>query len=130
MKALYGLKQVSHALHEKLIEHLLKLKHKIFDLDVATHFVNKFRSFVIYLVVYVDDLMITRNNDDYIRSIKREMQFFFNMSYLGVLDYYLGIEVDKNLSIFLFLRKIILDNCSISLEWNIVIVFLLQWSKT
>ena len=50
---------------------------------------------VVYLVVYVDDLLITGNNDDYIVSIKRELKNVFDMKYLGLLHYYLGIEVDK-----------------------------------
>ena len=76
---------------EKLIEHLLKLNYKHFDLDDATLFVKK----VGQSVVYVDDLMITRNNDEYISSIKNELKKVFDMKYLGLLHYYLGVEVDK-----------------------------------
>lgn len=72
VKALYELKQASRAWYEKLIEHLLKLNYKLFDLDYATPFVKKIGKSVVYLVVYVDDLMITGNNNDYIVSVKRE----------------------------------------------------------
>ena len=71
VKALYELKQASRAWYEKLTEHLLKLNYKIFDLGDATLFVKKIGKSDVYLVVYVDDLMITGNNDDYIASIKR-----------------------------------------------------------
>jgi hypothetical protein len=40
-------------------------------------------------------LFITENNDDYIASIKKELQKVFDMTDLGLLHYYLGIEVDK-----------------------------------
>jgi len=70
VKVLYELKQASRAWYEKLTEHLLKLNYKIFDLDDATPFVKKIGKSDVYLVVYVDDLMITGNNDDYIASIK------------------------------------------------------------
>jgi hypothetical protein len=46
--------------------------------------------------VYVDDLLITRNNESYISSIKKELKKGFEMTYLGHLHYYLGIEVTQN----------------------------------
>ena len=39
--------------------------------------------------------MITRNNDEFISSIKKELEKVFNMTDLGLLRYYLGIEVDQ-----------------------------------
>jgi hypothetical protein len=43
--------------------------------------------------VYVDDLIITGSDHDNIRSFKEEMEVTFKMSDLGLLHYYLGIEV-------------------------------------
>ena len=91
MKSLYGLKQAPRAWNEKLTDHLLKLNYKHFDLDDATLFVKK----VGRSVVYVDNLMITGNNDEYISSIKKESKKVFDMTDLGLLYYYLGIKVDK-----------------------------------
>jgi hypothetical protein len=48
------------------------LKH--FNLDDATLFVKKVGKTVVYLVVYVDDLLITGNNEAYIASIKKELK--------------------------------------------------------
>lgn len=95
VKELYRLKQASHAWYEKLTDHLLKLNYKFFDLDDATLFVKRIKKFVVYLVVYVDDIMIIGNNDNYIAYIKREMHKFFDMPDLGLLHYYLRIEVDQ-----------------------------------
>jgi len=39
--------------------------------------------------------MITGNNDECILSIKKELKNSFDMTDLGLLHYYLGIEVDK-----------------------------------
>ena len=55
----------------------------------------------------MDDLLITGNNDDYIVSIKRELKKAFDMTDLGLLHYYLGIEVDqKPKHIFISQKKI------------------------
>eukprot|EP00253_Pinus_taeda_P031669 PITA_31669 len=94
VKSLYGLKQAPRAWYKKLIEHLLKLNFKHYDLDDATLFVKKVGKTVVYLVVYVDDLLMTRNNDSDIASIKKELGKSFQMTDLGYVHYYLGIEVD------------------------------------
>ena len=71
VKSLYGLKQAPRAWYEKLTEHLLKLNFEQFDLDDATLFIKKVERSVVYLVVYVDDLLMIGNNESYIASIKK-----------------------------------------------------------
>jgi hypothetical protein len=48
--------------------------------------------------VYINDLNITGSNHDNIRSFKEEMEAAFKMSDLGLLHYYLGIEVKQSVS--------------------------------
>jgi len=50
IKHVYGLTQAPHAWYEKLVEHLLNLNFKHFDLDDATLFVNKVRKIVVCVV--------------------------------------------------------------------------------
>jgi hypothetical protein len=45
--------------------------------------------------VYVDDLIITGSSRANIEAFKKEMMRSFSMSYLGLLSYYLGIQVDQ-----------------------------------
>jgi hypothetical protein len=45
--------------------------------------------------VYVDDLIITGSRQRLIDEFKREMTALFKMSDLGLLSYYLGIEVEQ-----------------------------------
>jgi hypothetical protein len=59
-------------------------------------FVKKVGKIVVYLVVYVDDMLITGNNENYIASIKKELKKGFKMTHLGHLHYYLGIKVNQN----------------------------------
>ena len=110
VKSLYGLKQAPRAWYEKLTEHLLKLNFNHFDLDDATLFVKKVGKTVVYLVVYVDDLLMVGNNESYIASIKKELGKSFEMTDLGYVHYYLGIEVTQHpKSIFLSQKKYIGD---------------------
>ena len=100
VKSLYGLKQAPRAWYEKLTEHLLKLNFEHFDLDDATLFIKKVGRFVVYLVVYVDDLLMTGNNESYIAaSIKKDLKKIFEMTDMGHLHYYLGIEVTQHIPI-------------------------------
>jgi hypothetical protein len=50
--------------------------------------------------VYVDDLVITGNSKSEILKFKKEMTKMFSMSDLGLLHYYLGIEVKQQSSDF------------------------------
>ena len=110
VKSLYGLKQAPRAWYEKLTENLLKLNFKHYDLDDATFFVKKVGKTIVYLVVYVDDLLMTGNNESYIASIKKELKKGFEMNDLGYVHYYLGIEVTQHpKSIFLSQKKYIGD---------------------
>ena len=74
VKSLYGLKQAPRAWYEKLTEHLLKSNFEHFHLDDATLFIKKVGRSVVYLLVYVDDLLMTGNNESYISSIKKDLK--------------------------------------------------------
>ena len=110
VKSLYGLKQAPRAWYEKLTEHLLKLNFKHYDLHDAILFIKKVGKIVVFLVVYVDDLLMIGKNESYIASIKKELGEFFEMTDLGYVHYYLGIEVTQHpKSIFLSQKKYIRD---------------------
>ena len=93
-KALYGLRQAPRAWNAKLDRCLLGLG---FTRSPSEHAVyGRGRGTARLLVgVYVDDLIITGNNDDEISRFKEEMQKQFRMSDLGLLSFYLGIEVKQ-----------------------------------
>ena len=61
-------------------------------------------------MVYVDDLLMTENNESYIASINKELRKGFEMTDLGYVHYYLGIEVTQHPKpIFLSQKKYIGD---------------------
>lgn len=64
----------------------------------------------ILLVVYVDGIVITRNNYARISSLKYFLRTIFHTKDLGQLKYFLRIESNRNKKrIFLFQRNYILD---------------------
>ena len=62
------------------------------------------------LVVYVDDIVITEHDSKGISSLKSFLQSQFHTKDLGMLRYFLGIEVMRNkYEIFLSQRKYVID---------------------
>jgi len=80
---LYGLKQTPHTWYEKLIEHILKINFENFNIDDVTLFIRKVGKIVVYLVVYIDDLLITRNNESYIAYMKQYLKRCFEIKNMG-----------------------------------------------
>jgi Reverse transcriptase (RNA-dependent DNA polymerase) len=48
---------------------------------------------ILFMALYVDDLIFTRNNRDMIEKFKLEMTKEFEMTDLGLISYFLGLEV-------------------------------------
>ena len=51
---------------------------------------------MVILVLYVDDSIITGNNEAHIKQVKEELKAGFKMTNLGELHYYLGVEVSQH----------------------------------
>jgi hypothetical protein len=93
-KALYGLKQAPRAWNTKLDKELIALGFVRSKLDHAVYRRSNKNSFLL-VGVYVDDLIISGPNVRDIDIFKSEMKKKFCMSDLGLLSYYLGIEVKQ-----------------------------------
>lgn len=93
-KALYGLRQALRAWYAQLNKCLEKLGFIKFPFE---HAVYKRREGDQSLIigVYVDDLLITGTSVSNILKFKKQMSNEFEMSDLGKLSHYLGIEVDQ-----------------------------------
>ena len=62
------------------------------------------------LIIYVDDMIITKNDEKEIIDLQKHLVNEFKMKNLGGLKYFLGIEVARSKQgIFLSQRKYILD---------------------
>ena len=94
-KALYGLHQAPRAWNHKLDESLISLGFKRSPSEHAIYCKEEGAGRLV-VGVYVDDLIITGTNSQAIQKLKKEMTHLFKMSDLGLLHYYLGIEVKQS----------------------------------
>ncbi|GJV09837.1 uncharacterized mitochondrial protein-like protein [Tanacetum coccineum] len=91
-KALYRLKQEAHAWYEKFSIVVTCLGFVSSNHD-STLFVKRSSDGRILLSLYVDDMIITGDDCNGIESLKAELSHRFAMKDLGLLRYFLGIEV-------------------------------------
>ncbi|RVW61844.1 Retrovirus-related Pol polyprotein from transposon RE2 [Vitis vinifera] len=128
-KSLYGLKQAPRCWFAKLV---MALKGYGFlqsysDYSLFTYTKGNVQ---INVLVYVDDLIISGNDSAALKTFKAYLSDCFKMKDLGVLKYFLGIEVARSSAgLFLCQRKYTLDivsevgllgakSCGFSIEQN------------
>ncbi|XP_024965757.1 uncharacterized protein LOC112505954 [Cynara cardunculus var. scolymus] len=92
MKALYGLRQAPRAWYTKLDNTLKIIDFKKCALEQAVY-TRANKTSTLLIGVYVDDLIVTGSSKKEIETFKDQMKKKFEMSDLGLLVYYLGIEV-------------------------------------
>ena len=90
-KALYGLKQAPRAWYERMDSYLMKLGFTRSNADPNLYF-KVVEGKPLILVLYVDDLFLT-GDDPLIHQCKRELAAEFEMKDLGLMHYFLGLEV-------------------------------------
>ncbi|KAG7577529.1 Integrase catalytic core [Arabidopsis thaliana x Arabidopsis arenosa] len=108
-KALYGLKQAPRCWFAKLTT---ALKEYGFTQDISDYslFTLERQGTRLHVLVYVDDLIITGSTLAIINEFKQYLSACFYMKDLGVLRYFLGIEVARSpTGIYLCQRKYAID---------------------
>ena len=93
--AIYGLKQSPRTWFDKFSEvaSLYGLKRTS---SIHSVFVRHCTKGTIVLAVYVDDIVITSNDDEGVQLLKSHLSKHFHMKDLGLLRYFLGIEVARS----------------------------------
>ena len=90
-KDLYGLKQAPRAWYEKI--HAYLIAHGFCNNPTeSTLYVKKTSDVFLVIVLYIDDMLLTGPNEDHIADFKAELNSAFEMSNLGLLHHYLGIQ--------------------------------------
>eukprot|EP00253_Pinus_taeda_P004078 PITA_04078 len=79
IKALYGLKQAPRAWYVKMDDYFKKVGFQRSESD-DTLYVRQQGKYLVILVMYVDDLIITCNHDDHIAQVKKELHAGYLMN--------------------------------------------------
>ncbi|KAH9666171.1 retrovirus-related pol polyprotein from transposon RE1 [Citrus sinensis] len=108
-KSLYGLKQSPRAWFGKFTKAMVRFGYNQSNSD-HTLFIKKRQGKITALIVYVDDMVVTGNDEEETEALQKYLSREFEMKDLGALKYFLGIEVSRSKGgIFLSQRKYALD---------------------
>ncbi|GAU33196.1 hypothetical protein TSUD_206550 [Trifolium subterraneum] len=91
-KALYGLKQAPRAWNKRIDTFLHKEGFVKCSVEFGVYMKGNDVSDAILICLYVDDLLITGSNNNCIEKFKGRLKNEFEMSDLGKLNYFLGLE--------------------------------------
>lgn len=103
-KALYGLKQAPRAWYSRIDAYLLSLGF-VKSLSEATLYVKHNDNNILIVSLYVDDLLVTGNNTRLVKEFKQEMMQVFEMLDLGLVTYFLGMEVKQGKNVVFICQK-------------------------
>jgi hypothetical protein len=100
-KALYGLKQAPRAWYYRLDKYLHQqgFSKGSADSNLYTKIEN---DKLLIIVVYVDDIIFGSNEESMSQNFASVMQQEFEMSLLGELTYFLGLQVQQKKMVFFF----------------------------
>jgi hypothetical protein len=94
-KSLYGLKQSPRMWYQKFDTYILglgfvrsRVDHCVYSKHIGNHF--------IYVVLYVDDMLLVGNNMDVIKEVKSQLSSKFEMKDLGAANFILGMEIKRD----------------------------------
>ena len=108
-RSLYRLKQSPRAWFDRFRQSMLKRGYIQSNAD-HTLFFKHATGKVAILIVYVDDIVITRDDVTEIVDLKKYLAQEFEVKDLGQLKYFLGIEISRGpKGMFLSERKYVLD---------------------
>ncbi|XP_042441388.1 uncharacterized mitochondrial protein AtMg00810-like [Zingiber officinale] len=93
--ALYGLKQAPRAWNSIIDEHFIKEGFTKCPYEHSLYLKKNSYGDILLVCLYVDDLIFTSNNISMIREFKQSMEKEFEMTDLGLMRYFLGIEVQQ-----------------------------------
>ena len=116
-KSLYGLKQAPRAWYNKL-----RMALQSWGFSRATSnaslFIKRTSDYVLFILVYVDDILLTGSDSMALKSCVADLDTHFALKTLGSVNYFLGFEAFRDTSeLYLTQSKYVLDLCpNISLQ--------------
>nr|GEU52047.1 putative ribonuclease H-like domain-containing protein [Tanacetum cinerariifolium] len=94
VKAFYGLHQAPRAWYETLANYLLENGFQKGKID-QTLFIKKQKGDILLAHIYVDDIIFGATNKDLCKSFKKLMKDKFQMTSMGELTFFLGLQVKQ-----------------------------------
>nr|GEW13025.1 putative ribonuclease H-like domain-containing protein [Tanacetum cinerariifolium] len=94
VKALYGLHQSPRAWYETLANYLLDNGFQIGKID-QTLFIQRQKGDILLVQIYVDDIIFGSTNKDLCKAFEKLMKDKFQMSSMGELTFFLGLQVKQ-----------------------------------
>lgn len=108
-RSLYGLRQAPRQWYKRLFNVLLQQGFRLSPADSSLFVYTKDKN-IVFLLVYVDDIIITGDNINVVQHIIKALQLKFMLKDLGQLDYFLGMEAKWTVDgLFLTQQKYIQD---------------------
>jgi len=129
-KALYGLKQAPRAWFSRLSAQLTDLNFKASKAD-SSLFIYKANGIQIFVLIYVDDIIITSSHRGAISKLIQDLHSSFALKDLGHLNFFLGVEASwKSDGLHLSQQRHILDILKKTNMELVKLVFTLMSSST
>jgi hypothetical protein len=91
-KALYGLKQAPRAWYSRLDRYLQQQGFRKGNAD-NNLYIKVDQDSILIIEVYVDDIIFGRDDDRMSQKFSKDMQNEFEMSFLGELTFFLGLQI-------------------------------------
>ena len=96
-KALYGLKQAPRAWHTKLKGELESMGFEASETDAGLY-IQRSKEDNVYILVYVDDILIATKQEDKVIAVKDVLMKTFDARDLGEASYFVGWEIERDRS--------------------------------
>ena len=94
-RSLYGLKQSPRMWNQTIDVFMLEMGFKKCESDHCVY-IKRNDHEMIFVVLYVDDLILASSNDELLESTKHALSERFEMTDMGELEYFLGMEIKNN----------------------------------
>ena len=97
------------------------LKSKIFDISEVDHclYTRKSKDSIIYILLWVDDLIIASSNDNLMNETKSLLKARFKMTDLGTPNWFLGIDFKVEKGCITMSQSAYLQMFYLDLKWQI-----------
>ncbi|KAL8118760.1 hypothetical protein AgCh_016312 [Apium graveolens] len=114
IKSIYDLKQASRTWYQRLSSYLLEIGFISSEADSSLCILNG-HSGIAYVLVYVDDIIVTASTTEMVSYIIQKLQDEFVIKDLGPLFYFLEIEVVRE-------DTVLIDDQPMDIVYSLVVI--------